>query len=282
LLSGLGKLVCRKAGDGSFVWSADLMKDMDGQNIQWGYTENLLVEGNMLFCTPGGTDYNVAALDKNTGKLIWKSKGRGEKSAYCSPAIIHLSGRNLLVTMTENSILGIDASSGVLLWSHEQTNTYSVHANTPLFHDGMLFCSSGYGRGGVMLKLSGDGSAVSEVWRNPSMDSKMGGYVLVNGLIYGSDDSGKAWYCLDWKTGKVVYSNKITSKGNIIFADGMLYCYGDKGEIALALPSSTGFAKISAFTVPYGSEQHWAHLVISGGRMYVRHGNSLMVYDVKK
>jgi outer membrane protein assembly factor BamB len=281
LLSGFGKLVCRKADDGTFIWAVDLQKDMDGINIRWGYTENLLIDGNKLFCAPGGTEYNVVALDKNTGKLIWKCKGKGEKSAYCSPAIIRLPKRSILVTMMENSILGIDAASGTLLWSHEQTNTYSVHANTPLFHEGYVFCSSGYGRGGVMLKLSDDGSSVTEVWRNASMDNKMGGYVLVNGLLYGADDEGKAWYCLDWKTGKVVYSNNITAKGNIIFADGMLYCYGEKGEIVLAMPSAIGFSRICGFNVPYGSDQYWAHLVIYKGRMYVRHGNSLMVYDIK-
>ena len=281
LLSGLGKLVCRKAEDGGFIWSVDLQKDMDGRNIKWGYTENLLIDGNKLFCAPGGTEFNFVALDKNTGKLIWKSRGKGEKSAYGSPAIIRLPKRSILVWMMENSIVGIDASNGNLLWSVEQTNTYSVHANIPVYHDGCVYCSSGYGRGGVMLKLSDDGSSVTELWRNTSMDSKMGGFVVVNGLIYGSDDSGKAWYCLDWKTGKIVYSDPMTGKGNIVYADGMLYIYSEKGEVVLALPTSAGFAKVSSFSVPYGTDQHWAHLVINKGRMYVRHGSSLMVYDIR-
>ena len=132
-----------------------------------------------------------------------------------------------------------------------------------------------------MLKLSDDGSSVTELWRNTSMDSKMGGFVVVNGLIYGSDDSGKAWYCLDWKTGKIVYSDPMTGKGNIVYADGMLYIYSEKGEVVLAIPTSAGFAKVSSFSVPYGTDQHWAHLVINKGRMYVRHGSSLMVYDIR-
>jgi outer membrane protein assembly factor BamB len=104
----------------------------------------------------------------------------------------------------------------------------------------------------------------------------------VNGKIFGSDDAGKAWYCLDWKTGTPMYSEKITGKGNIIFADGMLYLYGDNGEVVLAEPLADSFKKISAFKVPYGTDQHWAHLVINKGRLFVRHGNSLMVFDIRK
>jgi len=280
-MSGFGKLVCMRADNGDSVWSVDVLKEYQGPNIQWGVTENLLTDGNKLFCTVGGKDANIIALDRNTGKLIWKSGGKGEQSAYCSPALVRLPGRHLLVTHTASSIIGIDAENGKFLWSVDQPNKYSVHANTPLFHDGYIYCVSGYGKGGVMLKLSEDGDSVQEVWRNTSIDNRMGGFVLVNGKIYGSDDSGKAWHCLDWETGRTVYSEKITGRGNIIFADGLLYLYGDNGEVVLAEPLPGSFKKISSFMVPYGTDQHWAHLVISNGRLYVRHGSSLMVYDVK-
>ena len=281
-ISGFGKLVCMSADKGDKIWTLDVLKDLHGRNIKWGVTENLLIDGNKLYCTPGGADTNVVALDRNTGKLIWISKGNSEKSAYCSPMLITLANRKIFVTQTENSILGIDAADGKLLWRHDQPNKYSVHANTPLFHNGTLYCVSGYGQGGVMLKIAADGSAKQELWRNKSLDTRMEGVVLVNDRIYGSDDSNKAWWCLDWKTGKEIYSEKITNKGNIIFADGRLYCYGDSGEIVLVKPMPDGFTKISSFKVPYGSNQHWAHPVIANGRLYVRHGNSLMVYDLKQ
>jgi outer membrane protein assembly factor BamB len=279
--SSFGKLVCRNAATGAFIWSVDVLKDYQGPNIKWGVTENLLIDGNKVFCTVGGTEANVIALDLNTGKLIWKSSGKGETSAYGSPALIKFPKRQILVTQTASSILGIDAANGKLLWSHDQPNKYSVHANTPLFHEGYLYCVSGYGKGGVMLKVSDDGSSVQEMWRNTEIDNRMGGFVLINGKIYGSDDSGKAWYCLDWKTGANLYSEKITGRGNIISADGLLYLYGDNGEVVLAQPLANSFKKISGFKVPYGADQHWAHLVIAHGRLFVRHGNSLMVYDLR-
>ena len=132
-----------------------------------------------------------------------------------------------------------------------------------------------------MLKVSDNGNDIKEEWRNTDIDNRMGGFVLVNGKIFGSDDSGKAWYCLDWNTGVKMFSEKITGRGNIIFADGLLYLYGDNGEVVLAEPLANSFKKISAFKVPYGADQHWAHLVIANGRLFVRHGTSLMVYDIR-
>jgi outer membrane protein assembly factor BamB len=163
LYSGLGKLICRRADNGDFIWSRELLKDYKAPNIKWGVTENLLIDGNKLFCTLGGTDVNVIALEPGTGKLIWKSSGKGETSAYGSPAIIKLAKKSILVTHTASSILGIDTDTGKLLWSHDQPNKYSVHANTPLYHDGYLYCVSGYGKGGVMLKVAEDGNSIREV-----------------------------------------------------------------------------------------------------------------------
>jgi len=283
LMSAFGKIVCLSADKGALLWSSDIMKDYDGRNIVWGVTENLLIDGDKLFVTVGGIKNNVIAVNKNNGKLIWSNAGNGEKSAYCSPMIISLPSRKILVTMTEKSILGLDATTGEKLWSQEQINQYSVHANTPLYNNGFLYSASGYGLGGVMLKLSADGNKIEQVWKNTTMDSRMGGFVLMNNRIYGLGDKIKGLHCLDWKTGEEIAVDKFNGKGgNIIAADGMLYTYDESGEVALVEPTAEGFKKISAFKVPFGAAQHWAHLVIDNGRLYVRHGNSLMVYDIKK
>lgn len=280
-ISSFGKLICLNADKGETIWSVDVLTEYQGRNIQWGITENLLIDGEKLFCTVGGEENNIVALNKDTGKLIWSSKANGEKSAYCSPIVIQCKGKRVFITQTANSIIALDAANGALLWTHDQPNKYSVHANTPLFQEGYLFCSSGYGKGGVMLKISEDGSEKQELWRNSSMDNRMGGFVLLNGTIYGADDSNKAWWCLDWKTGKELFSEKVVQRGTTISADNMLYFYGDTGEMALVEPLPQGFKKVSSFKIPYGANQHWAHPVIVDGRLYVRHGTSLMVFEVK-
>lgn len=280
VISSFGKLVCLNAKDGAILWSIDSFMKYDGINIKWGIAENLLIDDNKLYCTPGGATSNVLALNPEDGSLIWKSSGNSESSAYCSPLIVKLKNRKLFVTHTANSIIGLDAANGKLLWKFEHINQYAVHPNTPLYSNGQLFCFSGYGKGAVMLKLAEDGSTVSELWRSVIFDNQMGGAVLINGKIYGSGHKSRSWFCIDWETGKELYSEKITGNGNIIFADGMLYCYGDNGEVVLAEPTDTGFKKISSFKVPFGANYHWSHLVINNKKLLVRHGTSLMVYSI--
>lgn len=279
ILSSLGYLACMNANDGSIIWDLNIFEDFDGRQIKWGITENLLIDGEKLFVTPGGEKANVIALNKDTGALIWKSKGKGEVTAYCSPLVVERGGNRILMTQTAASILGIDAKTGELYWSVDHPNKWSVQANTPLYQDGKAYFVSGYGKGGVQLQLSEDGKSVTELWRNTTLDDRFGGVVLVDGRIYGSGDK-KSWHCLDWETGEDLYNSKMIKNGNIIYANGLLYCYSEGGEIGIVEPKTNDFNLISSFEVPYGEKWHWAHLVIHDKKLYVRHGTSLMVYDI--
>ncbi|NJO90783.1 MAG: PQQ-binding-like beta-propeller repeat protein [Chloroflexia bacterium] len=261
-------------------WSVDLMKKFGGVNIKWGVTENLVMDGEKLICTPGGSDANIIALNKNTGQLIWKSKGNGETSAYCSPLIVKYAGKSIILTHTKDHFLGVDAKDGKLLWKYSWPNRWSVHPNTPLFKDGEIFISSGYGKGSAMLKLSADGNSVKELWTNESLDCQLGGFVTVDGKIYGAGSNSRKWVCLDWKTGKELGSADMGKQGNIIYADGLLYCYSESGYVILNEPKTDGYNEISKFKVPYGEKHHWAHLVIADKKLYVRHGTSIMVYSL--
>ncbi len=134
-----------------------------------------------------------------------------------------------------------------------------------------------------MFKLSEDGESVRRVWSQDTLDSQMGAAVLVAGYIYGSGHQNRGWHCLDWKTGKVRYTaREIGNKGAIIFSDGMLYCYSERGDVALVKPNPQKFEVVSSFQIKKGSGEHWAHPVIKDGRLYLRHGNALMVYHIAK
>ena len=171
--------------------------------------------------------------------------------------------------------------TGKLLWSHKHPNRYSVHPNTPLYHDGQVFCFSGYGKGGAMLQLNEDGSKVKQLWYSETMDSRMGGAVYLDGYIYGSGDKNRQWQCIDWNTGKVVYESKEVGNGVVIAAEGMLYAYSQRGELALVKPGSSSFNIVSKIKITAGSGQHWAHPAINNGRLFVRHGNALIAYKIR-
>ena len=280
LLSGMGILYCLSNETGDVLWAKDLTKDFDGSVIQWGMNETPVIDGKVIYITPGGKKNSIVALNRHTGALIWSSPGTGELTAYCTPLLFEHNGRKILATHFESSLVGFDATTGKMLWSKNHPNDYSVHPNTPVYYDGGLFFLSGYGKGGGMLKLSQDGNSFELIWRQKNMDSRMGGAVLVDGYIYGSGDS-RLWSCIDWQTGEEKYTSQEIGNGVVIYSDGMLYCYTQRAELALVAPDPSGFRVISKTKVAKGSEQHWAHPVIYDGVLYVRHGKALIAYKVK-
>ena len=282
LLTGHGKLTCLDLKSGKPVWEKDFLTNFDGTNITWGYTESVLIDGDKLFCTPGGKTNNVMALNRMTGETIWNCSGLGETSAYCTPLLVKLPARQLLVTHTAGHVLGIDASTGKMLWNFAHPNQWAVHPNTPIYNDGGLFVFSGYGQGGEKLKLSADGSSVTKEWEIRSFDSRMGGAVLIDGYLYGSGDNGRSWQCIDWKTGEQKYSSTEVAKGVTIAVNKKLIGYSERGELFMADADPSAFKVISKTKVTLGSEQHWAHPVINNGVMYLRHGNVLIAYQISE
>jgi outer membrane protein assembly factor BamB len=281
IYSGKGVLTCMDAKNGKVKWQKDILKDFDGRNIKWGVTETVLVDGDLVYVTPGGKKNNVVALNRQNGNLVWSSPGKGELSAYCSPLMVELPSRKLVVTMTAGHIIGLDAKDGRMLWSHPQSNRHEVHANTPVYYNGELFCFSGYGQGGVKLTLSGDGSTVKKEWFNSNLDGRMGGMVLINGYLYGSGDNNRQWRSVDLKTGEEKYASTELGKGVVIAADGMLYCYSERGELGLVKATPEGFTIAGKTKVELGSGQHWAHPVIHEGKLYLRHGDTLIAYKIR-
>ncbi len=282
LLTGHGKLTCLDLKTGKTVWVKEYTTQFDGTNITWGYTESIIIDGEKLYCTPGGKTNNVMALNRMTGETIWSCPGLGELSAYCTPLLVKLPARQLLVTHTASHVLGIDATTGKQLWNFEHPNQWAVHPNTPIYSDGGLFVFSGYGQGGEKLKLSADGSSVTKEWDIKSFDSRMGGAVLIDGFMYGSGDNGRSWQCIDWKTGEQKYSSTEVGKGVTIAANKTLIGYSEKGELFMADANPSAFKVISKTKVTLGSEQHWAHPVIDKGVLYVRHGNVLIAYKISE
>jgi outer membrane protein assembly factor BamB len=282
-MSGTGRIICFNTTDGKIVWTVDLINVFGARNLRWGMTESLLIDGDRLFCTPGGLNVMVAVLDRYTGKTLTQIRGNREKSAYCSPTIVTHGNKRLLLTMTGESLVALDADTEKYLWRTSHRTQYDINPNTPLYHDSYVYSVSGYGTGGQLFSLSPDATSAELIWAEGILDSQHGSAVLVDGYIYGSGHRNKGWHCIDWMTGQVQYTAKdLGGKGNIIYSDGMLYLYSEKGDFALVRPTPEKFDIVSSFKIDMGSGEHWAHPVIANGRLYIRHGDILMVYDISK
>jgi outer membrane protein assembly factor BamB len=282
LYSSHGDFVCLdESKNYEVVWKLNVFEDFDGVNNKWGVTETPVVEDDKIYISPGGKTDNVVALNRFTGEKIWSCAGKGNVSAYCTPLLIDLPDRKILVTMMSDNVLGIDRESGKLLWAHPNPNKYSVHANTPLYQDGKLFYSSGYGKGSGQLKISDDGSEIEELWYIEDMDNRMGGLVLIDGYIYSSGQNNREWKAINWENGQTSFSNKDIFKGVVIAADNKLFIYSQRGELALVNVNPEKFDLVSQTKVTHGSAQHWAHPVIHNGVLYIRHGEALVAYKIK-
>jgi len=155
----------------------------------------------------------------------------------------------------------------------------------PIYHDGHVLVSTRTA-GTVMLKLHVDGkkASVREVWRSKVLDNHHGGLVLLDGYVYGSShvNSQGKWICLAWDTGEVKYVEKGVGKGSLTYADGMLYTFSENRTLGLVPATPAAHDLVSQFKIPAGGEgPSWAHPVVCGGRLYVRHSDFLYVYDIR-
>jgi len=282
-----GELSCFKAADGTRIWGTNVLQRFGAENIRWGLSESLLVDGDVVITCPGGSRVSVAALDKMTGETVWTARGLGARAGYASPTVAEVAGLRMIVTMNADAVIAVSAADGELLWRLEHETSYDVNATMPVHHQGRVFISSGYGSGSMMLGITveGESAAVEKVWESSDLDNQHGGVVLYDGHLYGAAhkrNRGK-WVCLDWKTGALEYAEKGVGMGSATAAEGKLYTLSEKGEVGLVEATPEGHTVISSFELPKGGKgATWAHPVVCGGRLYLRHGDRLFAYDVRE
>lgn len=283
VMSALGRLSCFDAADGKPVWSVNVFEQAKAKEIQWGYAESVLIDGEKVFVTPIGKKAAMMAFDRKTGKPVWAGEPLDHESSFCSPLMVEHGKKRILVTMTDKAVVAFAPEDGKVLWQHAYQNQRQNHPNTPIYHDGLLYVTSGYGKGAVGLELAADGGSVKQVWEQAKQDPVHGQAVLVDGYVYASSHRsiGGKWSCVEFKTGKLMWQDAGVGKGgSVTYADGMLYCYSEDGIAGLVRPSPEKCKVVSTFKVPQGDGTHWAHPVVSNGRLFIRHGNALMCYKI--
>ncbi len=284
--SPLGEVICLDAASGKKIWSVNILDKFGGKNIQWALAESVLIDGDRVICCPGGPNVSVVALDKQTGETVWKARSTGDLAGYSSPALAEYGGLRMIVTMNAKAVIGVNADNGDLLWRHGHETEYDVNAMMPLCLDGHVFFSTGYGSGSELLKVHVDGqkASVEQVWESKELDNHHGGVVLVDGYLYGASHSANRgqWICLDWKTGKKRYAERGVGKGSLTYADGMLYTMSERRDVGLVEATPNAHRVVSEFKLPSGGEgPTWAHPVVCGGRLFIRHGDILYAYEVQ-
>lgn len=290
LISGMGIVYCFDRITGDILWSVDMINDLHGEFPLFGYSESVAIEGDKLFCMPGGKDTNFVALNRNNGELLWVSKGAGERPGYNSSLVIPLNDKSIVVGFSAYELMGLDTKTGELYWVHNQDNTSpeerkpglgDTHSNTVIYDDGYIYYAAGDGNGGVKLALTDDGSSIKEIWRNKDFDSYMGGIVKLGDYLYGCGTAKRDFKSINANTGNLGKILK-TGSGSVIAADSMLYLYNWRGDVMLINEDPDNMEVVSSFKIKKGSREHFAHPVINNGRLYIRHGNVIQAFGISE
>jgi outer membrane protein assembly factor BamB len=277
---GEGSLTCLKADSGAVVWTKHLVEDFGGKRPGWGFSESPLVDGDQLIVTPGGGQGAIVALDKLTGKVLWKSTEVTDAAHYCSAIAADIEGQHQIIQFTRERVVGVDAKDGSLLWKYANSANKTANVATPIVKGDYVFSSSAYGTGGGLVQINADGDefTAEEVYFQKPMANHHGGIVLVGDHLYGFGSGGLI--CMDLMTGDIAWRNRSVGKGSLCYADGLLYCFGEKNEMAIVEATPKEYIEHGRFETADSGKPTWAHPVVANGRMYLRDQDTLIVYDV--
>lgn len=288
-MNGHGRVVCLDAEDGNEKWTVDTLERFGGKKITWGHSECLLIDGDRLVVTPGGSKATMATLALDTGKTLWTSAPiSGDSSSYSSPILFSHGGMRHLVNCSSTHAFGVNADTGKLLWQVDRPTRYNAITSTPTYlGNGRVFVASPDQRESELLQIevSGDTARASSLWQC-KMNNLIGGTIYLDGLLYGSGyKKNYGWYCIDGATGETRFHYRELYTGSAIYADGRFYCLSDKGRVALMEPTAEGFRTHGSFRLVGGEGKKvsdaWAHPVICNGRLYLRYHDNLYCYKVR-
>ncbi|MBM84258.1 MAG: polyvinylalcohol dehydrogenase [Planctomycetaceae bacterium] len=295
-----GDLVCADAQAGSVVWKKNFGKDFGGKMMSgWGYSESPLVDGDLLICTPGSGDAYIAALDKTSGRVIWKSgptdagfsRGR-DGAAYSSVVVSKGAGVKQYIQLNGRGVFGVRASDGKFLWSYNKIANGTANIPTPIIKGDYVFCSTGYGTGAALLELkkTDDGVSAEEVYFLPAnkFQNHHGGMILVGDYIFCGHGHNKGFpLCIEMMTGKKVWDGGRgpgAGSAAILQADNHLYFRYENGVMALIESTPAEYNLKGSFRIATADRKtrSWPHPVISDKKLYLRDQQILLCYDLAK
>ena len=277
-----GPLMCLETKTGNVVWQHDLLKEFAAKNLGWGLSASPLIEGDLVLALPGGKGAGVAAFNKKTGKIVWKTGD--DKAAYASPMAVTVAGTRQIIFFTAAGLLSVAAKDGAELWRVPWITEFDCNIATPLVIGDRLFVSSGEEVGCALYKLASN-SGPDLLWESKGKDGVMTNYwataVVHDGHLYGlSGEFNKAIHlnCVDLKTGKLKWSQKKFGKASVTLAAGHLFLVTKKGDVVLAKASPEKYEEKAR--MPLLGETRTA-ATIANGRLYLRDLQNIWCLDIK-
>ncbi len=290
-----GLLWCLEADTGKVRWHKSLPDDFGGRMMNnWKFSESPLVDGDRVICTPGGTNATIVALNKKTGDLIWKcaipklgEKGK-DGAGYCSVTVADIDGVRQYIQLLGRGTVSVAADDGRFLWGYNRIASEVANIPNPVVRGNYILVVNGYSTGAALLRIHRDGSAfrAEEVYWLASKDfqNHHGGVVLAGDYVYGGSGVNKGDpTCFQFSTGRVCWKAKAPSAGSaaVLYADGHVLFRYDRGLLVLAEASPEGFRVKGKFMPITVDGPAWSYPVILDRKLYLRHNNILLCYDLR-
>ncbi len=284
-----GDLAAVQTATGEKLWGGNVRADFGGQPGNWAYAESPLVDDDKVIVTPGGAEATLIAINKADGEVVWRAAvPGGDVAAYTSPITTMAAGRKQYVQFLDKGVVGVDAKNGDFLWRYAKTSSGPANISDPVAHDGYVYSTNArrFGAGLVRLSQSSGGVSAEEVYFERYAPNTLGGQVLLDGVLYGTNQEGLV--AADFMTGKVSRQSE-GGPGAVIYADGRIYVRWESGEVSLVEATNTEFLVKGRFTPPNPPEHllgprevSWSYPVVANGRLYIRDMGTLWCYDVSR
>jgi outer membrane protein assembly factor BamB len=288
-------VVCLDASTGAVKWKRNLAQEFDGKMMSvWKYSESPLIDGDRLICTPGGPEATMVALNKHTGATLWKcatpeiGQDGADGAAYSSAVAATICDVPQYVQVFGRGVVGVHAETGKFLWGYNHVANNVANITMPVVRGNYVFATTAYSTGAVLLRITCDGDKwdAQEVYflKGRDFQNHHGGVVLLGDYVYGGHGPNKGDpACVELGTGEVKWRQRAPARGSasVVYADGHIIFRYDRGEVVLVEASPEAFKIKGRFTAPTAAGPAWAHPVVHGGKLYLRHEDILLCYDLR-
>ena len=282
-LGETGRLAAFHAKTGEELWCSELAERFNTPELEYGFSESVMINGTHLYVRPAGKTGFQVCLNKNNGELIWANTEIPGVEGYSSPVLMEFGGYKLLINASSDCYYGVDTQTGKLLWKIDYKNRNGLNVPDAIVHNDHVFITSGYGMGSMLIRLTLQGEEIvpETVWQTELMDNHHGGVILHEGYLYGSGSNARGWFCLGFMTGEQLWKAEGHGKGSVTFAEGMLYTLDERGMMKLVKATPAAYETTGEFQVPEGGKgMYWAHPVVCGKTLYIRHADKLFAYNI--
>jgi hypothetical protein len=278
-----GTLHCLRLDTGAKIWSVNARDAYGVRKEFFGTACSPLIDGPRLLMNIGGASgAGIVAIDKMTGKTLWKALS--SEAGYASPTIATIGGAKHALFFTREGLVDADPATGAIRFEHRwrSRSGASVNAAVPIVVGSEVFITASYGTGAALLDLSG--KSPRTVWSgDDSLSAHYATPVYKDGYLFGfhgRQEQGQELRCIEWKTGKVLWSVPGLRAGTVTLAGDHLFVLAENGDLQIAPASPKGFRAVKKLRVADGVVR--AYPALAGGRLFVRTETSLSAWNIAR